>query len=157
MILKNKILIVGVLALMVAGAIGYKLYAHCQIPCGIYDDPARFTLLKEHVTTLEKSVNQILELSKDTETNWNQIVRWVKNKEHHADDFTHLVTYYFMAQRIKPVGAEKPEAHKKYISEVTMLHEMVFYAMKVKQTTSSKHINKLRDLINRFESSYMGK
>ena len=30
------------------------------------------------------------------------MVRWVVNKEVHADELSDIVTYYFMAQRIKP-------------------------------------------------------
>ena len=36
-----------------------KSFAHCQIPCGIYDDKMRFTMMAEHVTTIEKSMNQM--------------------------------------------------------------------------------------------------
>ena len=35
-----------------------SLFAHCQIPCGIYGDQTRFTLMHEHVTTTEKSMKQ---------------------------------------------------------------------------------------------------
>ena len=36
--------------------------AHCQIPCGIYNDTARITMMEEHVTTLEKSMKEIIRL-----------------------------------------------------------------------------------------------
>ena len=36
--------------------------AHCQIPCGIYDDAARITMMEEHVTTIEKSMKQIIRM-----------------------------------------------------------------------------------------------
>ena len=84
-------------------AIGLKVFAHCQIPCGIYDDPARFAQMKEHVTTIEKSMKEISALSGDKKPNWNQITRWVKNKDEHADKLTEIVTYYFMAQVVKQV------------------------------------------------------
>ena len=32
---------------------GSTAMPHCQIPCGIYNDPVRFALLEEHVATIE--------------------------------------------------------------------------------------------------------
>ena len=40
-------------------------YAHCEIPCGIYDDHLRIKLIAEHLTTVEKSMNRILALQKE--------------------------------------------------------------------------------------------
>ena len=40
-----------------------NLFGHCQVPCGIYDDAVRIVLLKEHVATIEKAMNQIEQLS----------------------------------------------------------------------------------------------
>ena len=40
------------------------LSAHCEIPCGIYGDKMRIHMLKEHITTIEKSMKQIAELQK---------------------------------------------------------------------------------------------
>ena len=68
------------LAAMLLLAAGPSLYAHCQIPCGIYDDEARFTLMLEDVTTIEKAMKQITEIGGQDKPNWNQLVRWVGNK-----------------------------------------------------------------------------
>ena len=75
---------------------------HCEIPCGIYDDQARITLLKEHITTIEKSMDQIEELQSKQDKDYNQLVRWIVNKEDHAEKLMGIVTQYFMTQRIKP-------------------------------------------------------
>jgi nickel superoxide dismutase len=131
-------------------------FAHCQIPCGIYDDAARFALLEEHVTTIEKAMKKIEELSAAQSPNYNQIVRWVGNKEHHADEISEIVTYYFMAQRVKPVEKKNDEAYSKYLDELTSLHQMVVYSMKAKQTTDLKNIDRLRALIRQFKASYLG-
>ena len=40
-----------------------SVQAHCQIPCGIYGDEMRFQMLEEHITTIEKSMKLIGELS----------------------------------------------------------------------------------------------
>jgi nickel superoxide dismutase len=129
--------------------------AHCQIPCGIYGDETRFTQMLEDVDTLEKSMNEITRLSGEATPNWNQLVRWVANKEEHAEKLTETVTSYFLAQRIKPV-AEDGEGRAKYMHELELLHGMIVHAMKATQTTDTAHCDALRDLIGQFKASYMG-
>ena len=60
------------------------VYSHCEIPCGIYNDSLRVVMIKEHISTIEKSMKQINLLSQESTVNYNQIVRWVTNKEEHA-------------------------------------------------------------------------
>jgi len=36
------------------------IFSHCEIPCGIYDDPMRLDMMAEHIGTIEKSMKQIL-------------------------------------------------------------------------------------------------
>ena len=129
-------------------------YSHCQIPCGIYDDQARFQQVSEHITTIEKSMKQINELSQQEKPNMNQIVRWVVNKEKHADLLSEIVTYYFMAQRIKPVDKTNIEAYQKYVEKLTLLHEILVYSMKAKQTTDSSNAEKLKTLLGKFKTIY---
>ena len=38
-------------------------HSHCQIPCGIYDDHARYISMLEDASTAEKATNQIITLS----------------------------------------------------------------------------------------------
>jgi len=133
-----------------------KAFAHCQIPCGIYDDALRFSLLEEEVTTIEKAIKTIEELSAAKSPNYNQIVRWVENKDHHADELSEIVTYYFMAQRLKPAEKKDEAAYSKYIGELTSLHEMIVYSMKAKQTTDLENVERLRALIEQFKASYLG-
>lgn len=151
--MKIKTIAVAAVLLVVA-ATGYKLYAHCQIPCGIYDDPARLKLLEEHVFTIERSMKEIVRIAGTEKPDWNQTVRWVKNKEHHADELTQIVTYYFMAQRVKPADPASKEAHAKYIHQLTLLHRIMIHAMKAKQTTDLHHVVQLRELIGKFKASY---
>ena len=77
-----------------------QLWAHCEIPCGIYGDELRFSMIEENIATVEKSMKKIVELSGD-DANANQVARWVDNKEKHADDIREIVTQYFLTQRIK--------------------------------------------------------
>ena len=124
--------------------------AHCEIPCGIYDDEARINDLLEHVTTIEKSMNQIMAISKEKDHNANQLVRWVMNKEDHANQLQHIVTQYFMTQRIKLDA-------KGYERKLGLLHQMLVYAMKCKQTTDLGNTAKLTAAINEFKALYFTK
>jgi len=134
-----------------------SLYAHCQIPCGIYGDKTRFDLLREHITTIEKAMNQINELATKSDENINQLVRWVNNKDQHADEFTHIITYYFLAQRIKIQDPANTEEYTKYQNHLTLLHQMMVFAMKTKQTTDLENVKKLRTLVDQFENGYFSK
>jgi nickel superoxide dismutase len=133
--------------------IGPDVFAHCQIPCGIYDDHARFVLLNEHITTIEKSMNQINELSNDTENNANQLVRWVMNKENHADEMAGIITKYFLQQRIKPEDAATD--HAGWVAKVTACHHILVSSMKCKQTTDLAHVANLRKHVRAFAKAYL--
>jgi nickel superoxide dismutase len=130
-------------------ASGVPVYSHCQVPCGIYTDELRFRILEEHFTTLEKSMNQLDELSGRKEGTENQIARWVSNKETHADEVSHIITWYFMAQRVKP-------DQENYEEKITALHKMLILSMKCKQTTDTGHVDSLRKLTVRFAGMYLG-
>ncbi len=134
-----------------------KIFPHCQIPCGIYNDEMRFEMMKEHLLTIEKSMKQINALYEQPDNNANQIVRWVMNKEQHADEFAHIVTFYFLSQRIKIVEEKDPELFKDYLLKVSLLHEMLVYAMKAKQTTDINNVEKLRSLVQEFHEVYFSK
>jgi nickel superoxide dismutase len=110
-----------IFALLAVGG-GPLLRAHCQVPCGIYDDEARFRMLAEHVTTMEKAMKEIAALSAQAPVNYNQIVRWVMNKEKHAEEFSEILSYYFLAQRIKPTVADDKESHDRYLSQLELVH-----------------------------------
>ena len=132
-------------------------YSHCQIPCGIYNDQARFTMLAEHITTVEKSMKAIETLSAQQKPDMNQLVRWIINKEEHADEISHIVTYYFMTQRIKPAEKTDAKEYDEYISKLTLLHQMLIYSMKAKQTTDLANVEKLRSLLDEFHKIYSDK
>ncbi len=130
------------------------VYSHCQIPCGIYCDSSRFDMLDEHISTIEKSMKQITKLSQGENPNSNQLVRWINNKEKHADQISHILTYYFMAQRIKPVDQAKGKAYAQYIEKLTLAHRMLVHSMKTKQTTDLSNVEELRALLAEFRSVY---
>ena len=124
-----------------------QVTAHCEIPCGIYDDKLRTALIAEHATTVEKSMRQIANLSNTKPVNHNQLVRWISNKEQHADEIQEIVSQYFMTQRIKP-------GQDKYAEKLTLLHKMLISAMKCKQTVDPTHVETLRSHLRDFEKVY---
>lgn len=132
-------------------------FGHCEIPCGIYGDDGRFASLLEDVTTIEKSMKLINELSAEPGKNANQIVRWVNNKEVHADRIREVVAQYFLAQRIKAPAAGDAAAEKAYHAKLAALHQMIRTAMACKQTTDTANAAKLRDLTRSFQKLYQGK
>jgi nickel superoxide dismutase len=144
-----------VVSLLAAAGITPLVYSHCQIPCGIYDDPARLAAIAENITTVEKAMKSIEELSAQQKPNMNQIVRWVNTKDEHAEDIAHIVSYYFMAQRITPVDKGDVAGYEKYIRQLTLLHEMLVYSMKAKQTTDLANVEKLRSLLADFRKAYL--
>lgn len=130
-------------------------FAHCEIPCGIYGDEMRFEMIKEHITTIEKSVQMILELAKEAEENNNQIVRWVINKEEHANHIQEIVSQYFLTQRVKVADMKNRDAYQKYVKQVVLLHQMLVYAMKTKQSVDLSNVERLRTLLEEFEGVYL--
>lgn len=123
--------------------------AHCEIPCGIYDDQIRANLIYEHTVTIEKSMAKIAALSKEVPINYNQLVRWISNKEEHAAKIQHIISQYFMTQRLRT------DAHK-YPDKLSVLHKMLQAAMKCKQSIDIGNVQTLRSLLKEFEIMYFG-
>jgi len=130
---------------------------HCEIPCGIYEDSLRISIIKEHITTIEKSMNQVNELSAEPAANINQLVRWVNNKESHAEEIQQIVSQYFLHQRVKIADVKDLMAVQKYQAQLSSLHEVLVYAMKSKQTSDLQFIEKMRASVSKFEKSYFAK
>jgi len=152
--MRSNVLYIAVM--LIAALSARDALAHCEIPCGIYDDGLRITMIREHIDTVEKSMKTIATLSAEGEKNYNQLVRWVTNKDEHADEIQHIVSQYFMTQRIKPVGSEDP-AYAAYTAKLTVLHELLIEAMKSKQTLEQSHIDRMRSLVDSFEKLFFEK
>ncbi|MPN55952.1 hypothetical protein SDC9_203636 [bioreactor metagenome] len=150
----KKVWISAVVLAIVAFA-GYRIYAHCEIPCGIYDDPMRMKMIYEHIRTIGKSIHEIGHLEEETKPNANQLTRWIINKDNHADQLQEIVTQYFMTQRLKPTAPGEP-GYDKYIKELTLLHGILVEAMKSKQTVDPATVKKMDQLAAEFEKSYFG-
>ncbi|MCA9403954.1 MAG: superoxide dismutase [Candidatus Omnitrophica bacterium] len=146
-----KSLLTFVLFVCAACLYAQPVQAHCEIPCGIYDDQLRVRMIHEHTATIAKAMRQIKELSAEGDKNYNQIVRWITNKEKHAEEIQEIVYQYFMTQRIKPMEGDMRE---KYIKELTLLHEILIHAMKSKQGLDESNPEKIDELLHEFSDSY---
>ena len=121
---------------------------HCQIPCGIYGDDTRFSLLMEHVKTIRISVQKLKALSQKKEPDHNQIARWVSNKDAHADKIIDTAAHSFLAQRIK-------KSQGQYAEKLELLHGIIVSAMKTKQSLDEDAVDRLGKLLLRFKKTYL--
>jgi nickel superoxide dismutase len=125
-----------------------QLTAHCQIPCGIYDDNARVKSMLEDVSTVAKSVKLINELAGKTDAqSRNQVVRWVMNKEKHAQSIIATISDYFLTQRVKPSA-------KDYAERLVKHHTVIVAAMKAKQHADDKSVEALHKAVDALETYY---
>ena len=78
------------------------LSGHCQVPCGIYDDASRVQQMLEDVSTIHKSIDEIYKLNDEKDVqSAQQLIRWVNNKEIHADKIINTNREYFLTLKIK--------------------------------------------------------
>ena len=149
--MKQMNISIVIAAFAVIGAIlmfAQSLNAHCQIPCGIYDDHARVQAMLEDASTIEKSARLIAELAgKSDAQSQNQSVRWVMNKEKHAQNIISTISDYFLTQRVKP-------NQKDYAERLIKHHAVIIAAMKAKQNADMKYAKTLRESIEALSAYY---
>lgn len=117
------------------------LLAHCQVPCGIYGDDAKFAELLQHVETIEKAVSEL------AQTEGAQNTRWVINKESHAQRIQSELMDYFLTQRIKADQSNYPEL-------LSGLHGVAVAAMKCKQSSEASAVVALKQALEQFQAEY---
>lgn len=133
-----------------------KLAPHCEVPCGIYADQMRFQQMLEDTATIAKAISSINEfvggLGDDPPTakGINQTTRWVTTKENHATNTQHIVSQYFLTQRIK-------EDHKDYTGQLATAHRVLVAAMKCKQDSDPATAEALKKAIYDLYRAYEGK
>lgn len=139
------------LTLLLAVMTSYNLFAHCQVPCGIYADQHRFEQMLEDQTTIEKACKLIKELAgKNDAQSQNQLARWVSAKESHASSIQNIIADYFMSQRIKSTDL-------KYNDKLSKAHLVMVAAMKCKQSVDLKNTTSLKSSILAFHKAYESK
>ena len=132
----------------IATFINIRLFAHCQIPCGIYSDAAQIIQIKEDLQTIEKSILMINKLSGEYDPqSLNQLNRWISSKEKHAQNIHDIISQYFLTQRIK-------QSSRNYENELITLHQLLVSVMKCKQSVSKENVKKSDKLLDDFSQLY---
>ena len=123
-------------------------WSHCQVPCGVYGDSARFTQMLEDQTTIAKAIDQISNLAgKKDAKSANQLNRWVAAKEDHASKVQKIIAEYFLTQRIK-------SSSEKYDALLKGAHSVMVAAMKCKQGADIQDADTLKSAIKSFQQVY---
>jgi nickel superoxide dismutase len=142
---------VGIMTVLLVSAT--LVQAHCEVPCGIYDDQRRFEQMLEDQTAIAKAMTEINKLAgKDDALSRNQFVRWVNTKESHAVNIQHIVSQYFLAQRIKP--GKDDAGRKAYVRNLIAAHAVIQKAMKCKQTVDPANADLLKKAILDLHKAY---
>lgn len=139
----------------------HKTYNHCQVPCGIFDDPGMVMELQQAVMTIRKAMAQTQALvgsSSTAETTLadealavNQAVRWINVKEEHASKIITLVAEYCLCQRVKrPLFATDEE----YWQALQTHHMVMQAAMKTKQSVSPIDVDALQVAVMELAKMY---
>jgi nickel superoxide dismutase len=129
--------------------------AHCQVPCGIYDESARITQMHEDAATVAKAVKLMNELAaKDDAQSKQQFVRWTNTKEQHAERIIRTVCDYFLAQKIKPITADA-EGYDAYLKRLADHHAVMVAAMKAKQNATPEAAAALSESIDAMEHHWV--
>tara|TARA_A100001011_G_C14145321_1_gene771595 strand:+ start:607 stop:1074 length:468 start_codon:yes stop_codon:yes gene_type:complete len=125
------------------------IFAHCQIPCGIYDDALRIIQIKEDFKTIKKAMGMITQLTEEIDPlSNNQLNRWIMAKEQHASNIQKTASDYFLTQRVK---ADKS---KKSIDLIITLHSILVATMKCKQTVDTSNVDIGIELVDQFINQY---
>ena len=131
-----------------------KARAHCQVPCGIYDDPARINGLREDATTIAKAIANINQLAGSHDANaFNQAARWVATKEDHASHIITVVAEYFLTQKVKP-AAPGSDGYDDYLKSLADHHAVMVAAMKTKQSSRTDTVEDLAAAIEKLARHY---
>ena len=140
-VLKNAMLLTAIVVAGVSVIMSPQVWAHCQIPCGIYDDHARVQSMLEDAATVDKSAKAIAELAGESDAqSQNQLVRWVMNKETHAQNVIDTISDYFLTQRVKT-------SQEDYTERLVKHHAVIVAAMKAKQNADKKYAEELQKSI----------
>ncbi|HIA04042.1 MAG TPA: superoxide dismutase [Myxococcales bacterium] len=129
--------------------------AHCQVPCGIYDDHARIHSMLEDQSTIAKAILKISELvSKSDATSRNQTVRWINTKEQHASRIITVISEYFLTQKIKPAAKKNAKERAQYLANLADAHAVMRAAMKCKHGVDPAAASALKTAIETFGKRY---
>jgi len=107
-----------------------SLSAHCQMPCGIYDDQMVYDEVNQFYLTMFKAVKALQNNKFNSDEDRNQFIRWVMTKERLCNEIAMLLTTYFFQQKIMPIDDN--------IDMVKSLHRLLFQLVAIKQNVDIK-------------------
>jgi small subunit ribosomal protein S27Ae len=134
------------------------LGGHCQVPCGIFDDPKLVAEVKEQCATIRKAIVQINELfAKGDVLSFNQMTRWVNTKEEHCCKIITAISEYCLCQRVKPVGAPGSPftQDKDFVDALRSHHSVMVNAMKAKQSVAVAAADALDHAVGDWSKMYL--
>lgn len=121
-----------------------NLFAHCQMPCGIYHDDMVYDQIDQYVETMYKGDSVLIDNKFDTLQSKNEFVRWVLTKENSSNEIAQLITTYFLQQKIKP---DENETAKMLASA----HKLLFLLVQIKQTADLKKVDAFAEEWEKFK------
>lgn len=110
------------------------LSAHCQLPCGIYHDDMIYDLIDQYAETMYKGITVMNQSKLDSVHDFNELTRWVIEKEKESNETAQLITFYFLQQKIKP---GEPETTKR----LEAAHKLLFLLVAIKQNNEIRFVD----------------
>jgi small subunit ribosomal protein S27Ae len=127
---------------------------HCQVPCGIFNDPAMVEEIKQAAATIRKAITASTDLHATMAsdlTALNQMIRWVNTKEEHAAKIISTVGEYCLCQRVKKDVFKSDED---YVQALKAHHAVMQAAMKAKQSMDTAACDALDHAIDDMSKMY---
>ena len=116
------------------------VYAHCDVPCGIYETDTMMHAAATCKRMVEKYV-ELGEVDDESPNSMNQAIRIVVTKEKHADKCKHEL-YTLWSDYFKPEHLERfPDLHQKFWQATKQCG-------KVKQTMSLEECDSLISMVH---------
>jgi nickel superoxide dismutase len=123
------------------------LFAHCQMPCGIYHDEIVFDQIDQYTETMFKGISVINQIKINNMHDQNDAVRWIVEKEKESNEIANLITVYFLQQKIKP---GEPDTAQKLASA----HRLLFFLVAIKQNTDLKFVKEFNEEWEKFKDMF---
>ena len=134
----------AILTSFLLGANPLTLTAHCQMPCGIYQDAMIYDLIDQYAETMVKAVTVMNQSKFETVRERNEFMRWVMEKEKESNDTSQLITTFFMQQKIKP---GEPDTQKR----IEAAHKLLCLIVAIKQNADVKIVESFTEEWGKFK------
>lgn len=125
-----------------------QLWAHCQVPCGIFDDYIKLQTMIQDADTIHKAAAEMQKLAgKSDAQSTQQFIRWANNKESHAQSIIEAISDYYLTQRVKTSMDD-------YNDRLLKHHAVMIAAMKAKQSSGTEAADTLKASLAALEPFY---